>query len=540
MRLTSTMPARLAAGVLAGALLLTGCSSSSDSDGKSGSTGKKAATDAVASGLINVSDAGTPQKGGTLVVAEYTEARSMDPTRTAPNGGSGGSAMLAVYDSLMRYDETDLTFKPQLAESLSSNDDSTEWTLKLREGVEFTDGTPLDADAVVASIARFVTKNGIGTMQWKLMGTEVEKVDDLTVKFTTEHPWARLDNMLATGPGMILAPAAYADEENFTPIGAGPFTFVEYRPAEHLLVKANKDYFDGAPYLDEIKFVWPTGDQAKYDAVANGDADTTLMRTRTPVDQALEAKLPAMRWLVGQGRAIFVNRAEGRAASMPEVRDAMNLAFDPVALAGRINEDPSLATKSLFPESSPWSTGVEPVAQDIEAAKAKFAEAKAKGFDGKIELMHQADPASQAAGVAVKAQLDLVGFDVQLKPVSSIADLVKAMYVDHNYDMAFSSVGMRDGDPALRMTATMHSTAPENAWAYKNPEVDELLMELAAARSPEEGADTMKSLETIWQADPPVLGMTTGTWLQPWNKNVHGISPSAEMLVLYNKAWKES
>lgn len=531
-------PSLSAAAAVALVLGLTACSSSNDGN-RAETNGKKASVGAVGNGLINTQAEATPVKGGTLVVADYTEARSMDPTKTLPNGGGGGSALLAVYDSLVTFNDATQKYEPQLAKSLRANPDNTEWTLDLRPDVKFTDGTPVDADAVMGSIERFVKAHGVGSMQWNLLGTRMRKVDEDTVTFTTAKPWARLDNMLATGPGMILAPAAYADPKAFTPIGAGPFTFVSYKPTESLTLKANPDYYGGAPHLDGLKFVWPLGDQTKWEALESGDVDTTLIRTRVPVDAAIDAQLPAMRWQVGQGRAIFVNRREGRDAALREVRDALNLAFDPVELARVIREDPALATKSLFPADSPWNTGVEPVARDLEAARAKVKEAKAKGFDGTVELLYQGDASSQNSAVAVKAQLEAGGFKVTLKAATSIADLVQAMYVTHDYDMAFSSVGIRDGDPSLRMTSTMHSTAPENTWGLNNPELDGLLVELAGADSPADGLETMRKIETIWQQDPPVLGMTTSTWLQPWAKNVHGLTPTAEMLLRYDKAWKE-
>lgn len=537
MSMVQAVHARIAVGALALGLALTGCAASDDSS-PAQNRGQKAADGVVGTGLINVQQSGTPTQGGVVVAAEYAEARSLDPTVTLPNGGSGGSALLALYDSLVTYDETTRTYEPALAESLVPNAERTQWTLTLRDGVRFSDGTAVDAAAVVASIERYVSKHGLGSVQWNLMGTTATEVDDRTVRFDTEKPWARLDNMLATGPGMIVAPAAYADPENFRPIGAGPFVFGSYRPGEALELKANPDHFAGRPHLDGLKFVWPTGDASRYEALANGDVDTALIKARVPVDSAVKAKYPAMRWTVGQGRAVFVNRREGRPAQMREVRDAMNLAFDPVALAMRTNEDPELATKSLFPVDSPWYSGVEPVAQDLTAAKAKVAEAKAKGFDGRLTLTLQADPASQQVALSVKGQLDAAGFTVAIKTVPSVADLIKAMYVDHDYDLAFSSVGLRDSDPAQRFVATAYSTAPENAWGYANDEMDRLLIDLSAADGPQEGAEVMKRIESVWQEDPPVLGMTSTTWLQPWNQKVHGITPAAEMMLRYDKAWK--
>src|SRR5690606_11120694 len=137
---------------------------------------------------------------------------------------------------LVRYDPETAEYEPHVAESLEANDDSTVWTLTLRDGVNFSDGTPLDADAVVASIERYLADDGGQASLWSSKVASTEVTDDRTVTFTLTEPWVDFEYMLATAPGMIMAPAAYAGDE-FTPIGAGPFTFGHYRPNEELLLK---------------------------------------------------------------------------------------------------------------------------------------------------------------------------------------------------------------------------------------------------------------------------------------------------------------
>lgn len=82
---------RLAVGLVAGALLISGCASSSDSDDKKSENKKAAENSSLVSGMVNTDDTGSPVKGGTLVVGEYGEARSMDPTKTYTSGSVGGS-----------------------------------------------------------------------------------------------------------------------------------------------------------------------------------------------------------------------------------------------------------------------------------------------------------------------------------------------------------------------------------------------------------------------------------------------------------------
>src|SRR3546814_841902 len=192
--------------------------------------------------MMNVSEPkGEPVKGGTLRFAEYSEARGFNPTQTYPTGSTGGNILAALYDTLVRYNGEKNAYEPQLAESLESSDDVT-WTIKLRDGVKFTDGTPLDAEAVVGSLNYYVNSYGLNATLLKQEIKSIKATDDLTVTITLNHAWPTFANMFTTGPGMIMAPAAYAnpDPAAFKPIGGGPPKFESYAPAEKTVVVANE------------------------------------------------------------------------------------------------------------------------------------------------------------------------------------------------------------------------------------------------------------------------------------------------------------
>ena len=136
---------RAAVAVIGASVILAGCSSNSSNDGEAaGST-----PGSIETGMVNAqSDAGDAVSGGTLTYGVQLLAATLDPTKTAARGGSGGEALAAVYDVLMQWDSATGEFSPKLADALDANADSTVWTLKLRDGVKFSDGTPLDAAAV--------------------------------------------------------------------------------------------------------------------------------------------------------------------------------------------------------------------------------------------------------------------------------------------------------------------------------------------------------------------------------------------------------
>jgi peptide/nickel transport system substrate-binding protein len=533
---------RLAALALAGTLALTACGgSSTDGDGDSPSELSK--TDIFTTGFVGQSDAGDPQDGGTLTVAEYGEIRTLNPAQAYASGTVGGSALAAVYDTLMRYDYESRTWEPKLAESLTSDDDVT-WTLKLREDITFADGSAYDADAVIGSIEYYTSLYGYQSTTMLANGTKMKKVDDLTVEFTSAGPWATFPAMLSGGPGMIMAPAAYKDAAQdptkFQPIGAGAFELDHYTPSEELVLNARPDYWDGAPHLEKLRFVWIQGDEPKVESMKSGEVDAAFLRAPQTVENARRDGLGGMMFVVGAGSQIAINAREGRPGADLRVRQALQLAFDNDAYAERAWEGAGMPSKALFAETSPWYTGVEYPDVDRDKATELLDEAKADGYDGKISYLFNADPASQASAVQLEAQLEAVGFEVELDAVDNIADITKRLYIDHDFDLGISAANAGDPDPYASLFEVLSTRGSTNVSGYMNPEIDTLLEELRAhGDDPEAAMGAMSGIEEIIRDEVPVINIAPSGNFVTWADTVHGIVPTVQEMVHYDKAWVE-
>ena len=236
-----TRSARLSHTVLATAAtlaLLTSCASSEDAEKRaSGPT-----VGAFAPGLVNIPDEGDVVEGGTLTFGSYAEPLELDPVKTIVAGTTGGTEMAAVYDVLMRWDEDEQAVVPQLAESLTPDEDHTTWTLTLRPDVAFSDGTVLDAEAVRWSIQRYLDQGGHDAAVWSHNVEQMEVTSDLSVELTLARPWPSFDALLTTGIGMVVARSSDAGKQ-FTPVGAGPFVLEDRAPQERMTFAANPDYF---------------------------------------------------------------------------------------------------------------------------------------------------------------------------------------------------------------------------------------------------------------------------------------------------------
>src|SRR5262249_34216629 len=143
---------------------------------------------------------------------------------------------------------------------VSHSADYQTWTIKLRPNLSFTDGTPVNSDAVIENLERARKSPLLGPYVRDITGET--KVDDLTSTVSLSRPWATFDVAMTTQVGFMASPtwmkAADADPSKASqPVGTGPFVVASYTPGDTLVVRKNPNYWrkaEGLPYLDEIDF----------------------------------------------------------------------------------------------------------------------------------------------------------------------------------------------------------------------------------------------------------------------------------------------
>ncbi|WP_415395099.1 ABC transporter substrate-binding protein [Rhodococcus globerulus] len=519
-----TMFTALAATVV----LLSGCAATTDS-----------ATDAsgVTSGLVGEQpDGGEPTSGGTLSYATLSGISSLDPVNRQDSGATGGSEMAAIYDLLIRYDTDAKEYKPQLAKSLAVNGDNTVWTLKLRPDAKFSDGTPLDADAVQWSINRYLEKNGLQTQVWKASVADMTSPDPATVVFTLKQPWNEFPIMFTTGPGMIVAPSSMATG-TFTPVGAGPFTVEKFASQEELVLAASSTYWNGQPRLAKLRFPVIQGEQAKLEALHSGGIDAAYVRRSEAVHNALAAGDIGYIHTVSLGTIGLINQREGRAASDERVRKAIVAAINPAVYNERAEDGYGMPGSDMFQSWSQWHGTVAAAGYDPEAAKKYLAEAKADGFDGKLTYVGSNSAETQRNALAYQSMLQAVGFTVEISYSPSITDLVKRLYADHDFDVAHGGFSVLEESPFVRMYGNFHSESPSNVLGYKNAEMDQLLAQLQTAPNDADRLAVLEKVQTLVNDTAPLATIGAGKVLVTWRKNVHEITPSADGIMLFGNAW---
>lgn len=515
------------------AALIAGCASSG---GDAPLTGTD--DNIVQAGVVNEqSDTGTPVQGGAIAIGVQALSPDLDPTKTTARGSTGGTEMAAVYDTLMQYDTASNQYRPRLAQSLEAGKDGLSWTLTLREGITFSDGNEFDAAAVVASIDRYNAGGGNGAQLWLNTVERTEVVDDHTVVFHLSSPWPSFPSMLAFGHGMIVAPSAQQGGA-FIPIGAGPFVVERYAPNEARILTARPDYWDGAPYLDQLRFVALNGAQQNVESLRSGDLDVAVVRgNSTSIDEVQKAGFPGFMTILNGTSAVLTNNRDGRPGSDVRIRQAIAYALDTDFIDKRAESGKGLPGTAFFGPTSRWHGDVPGISYDPDKARELLAAAKTDGYNGKLGFRFLQDPKNQKIGLAVQSLLQNVGFEVTSLPASDAGALITDVYAESDYDLALAGIGLYDSIPVLGMVSTLNSKSAGNFAGYVNPQMDALLLDLQQADSMEGTRTVLEQIQTLSNETVPSVPISALPELVVWQKNVHGIVPGATATMRYDKAW---
>jgi len=218
-----------------------------------------------------------PIQGGRIVVGLPFEPATLDSAK-----GSIGEINVAesLYANLVKRDPKTGGILPELAESWEESADALSWTFNLKANQTFTNGEPVNCEAVKFSINRFVDPSFGATSfrgYWTMVDT-IECPSDLQVVFNLKSPRSVLAQ--AVPWHTVLVPPAYLREVGNDvygqfPIGNGPFILKEWVRGRSMVFVANDDYVLGRPYLDEIEFRFFPDEAARAAALLSGEVDVT-------------------------------------------------------------------------------------------------------------------------------------------------------------------------------------------------------------------------------------------------------------------------
>jgi ABC-type transport system substrate-binding protein len=489
--------------------------------------------------------------GGELLYAYGVEPRTLFPAYEL--GSNAQEMWLNVCENLVEVNERS-EIVPWLAENWNVSEDGRSYTLTLRAGVRFTDGTPFDAEAV-----RFVfeeTRRQQFVASNLLEGLErIEAPDSRTVVFRFRESLAAFLPNLAYRSLCIWSPAAYRERGiagmSTSPVGTGPFVLNEWRHGEYIRFVRNPDYWQqGLPYLDALRVV-----------LAEETSVRTMMVETGEVDRAVELSDFDLDWLdahpditvrrVPSTRQYYVVLNNLRPPlNDVRVRQALNYAIDKLGIVisvfagvGASVPKAPILSEGVVGFSDMTRHGEESLYHfDRQRAMALLEQAGFRDRDGDgIREDKRGSPLSlnlfgsrgrtkgdSLIAELVQSMLRAVGIDVRLRfwEWATYASMMAVAPERAQYDMGLLSWGIATADPDEPMMLLFYSPSwkpvGSNRMFYKNAEVDRL----ALAAHHESNAIRRQTIIRDWArliiADAPIVFLPTLTVNLASRTYVHG------------------
>ncbi len=498
--------------------------------------------------------AGAQIPDNVLIVGQIAEPQSLDPQHVS--AVNDFRILVNLYEGLVRYDTGTLEVGPSLATDWEISDDGLTYTFNLREDVTFHDGTPFNAEAVEFNFERMTDedhpyRSGTFPLAFYFSAIEsVDVVDEFTVEFTLNEPFAPFLSNLAYPAGLIISPTAVMESgEDFdrNPVGTGPFEFIEWQSNTRVVIERYEDYWGEPAGMETIVFRPITDANTRVAEMLGGGIDVMVEVPPDNVAQfaesddftVLEQAGPHLWFLI-------LNMREGPFTDV-RVRQAVNYAVNKESLVENVLQGTATVAAGPTPPAFNWAYNedLDPYPYDPDRARELLEEAGAVGAELTFYVTEggsgMLDPV--AMGTAIQADLAAIGLDVTIETYewNTFLGIVNPG-LEGKADMAEMAWMTNDPDTlpflALR-TAAFPENGGFNSGYYSNEEVDALLEQARTSTDQAERAELYKRMQEIVYEDAPWLFVANWQQNAVTAANVSGLTLEPSFLLYLEDVTKE-
>ncbi|WP_156823603.1 ABC transporter substrate-binding protein [Salinicoccus albus] len=457
-----------------------------------------------------------------IAFASSSDAVGLSPIDT--NDSVSSYMIDQIYDTLFVHNPETMEIEPHLAESYETIDDTT-WVFELKEGIEFHDGTPLNAEAVKYTFDQLMDEERAAPRASLIEPVEsVEVEDEYTVVINTDEPYGPLLAALAHANASIVSPEADQSGDIMTePVGSGPFEFESWTSGDNIVLTKNENYFDGAPELDQVTmYVIP-----EY-ASAVGMLETGQVQFLINIPSEHVTRIEGMDDVEleispGTGIEYLTFNTEVEPGNDPEFRKAVSHAIDRDTYVEQLNGAGIKNNSILGPEVFGYDESAQEFGYDYDLEEAQRIIEENNFDETPLTLLVANEGNFVLMSEIVQAQLMEAGLDVSIEMMEWGAFLEQTTNGD--YEAAFISWSNSTADGSELFYPNLHSDniGSSNRPRYDNEEFDSIVEESRTTIDQEERLDLLHEANEFATNDAVWIPMHHANVSVAYHESVNGL-----------------